>query len=108
MFRADSSAMGWFESKLLSKHVYLEADQLEAIFHPVAPMTGKGGSRRVTGHMAWPGSKSTRWRFKFSLSLSLSFKDFIYSFMRDTERGRSRLPTGSPMWDSIPGPWITT
>ena len=38
---------------------------------------------------------------------------FIYLFMRDTERergrdagrGRSRLPAGSPMWDSIPGPW---
>ena len=23
---------------------------------------------------------------------------------RDTGRGRSRLPVGSPMWDSIPGP----
>ena len=23
---------------------------------------------------------------------------------RDTGRGRSRLPTGSPMWDLIPGP----
>ena len=43
------------------------------------------------------------------------FKDFIYLFMRDTHtererdrntgRGRSRLPAGSPMWDSIPGPW---
>ena len=40
------------------------------------------------------------------------FKDFIYLFMRDTERersrdtgrGRSRLHVGSPMWDSIPGP----
>ena len=36
---------------------------------------------------------------------------FIYLFMRDTERGRdtgrgrSRLPVGSPRWDSIPGPW---
>ena len=36
-------------------------------------------------------------------------KDFIYLFMRDTERsrdtgrGRSRLHAGSPMWDSIPG-----
>ena len=42
-------------------------------------------------------------------------KDFIYLFMRDTERdrerergrdtgrGRSRLHTGSPTWDSIPG-----
>ena len=37
-------------------------------------------------------------------------KDFIDSFMRDPERGRdtgrgrSRLPAGSPMRDSIPGP----
>ena len=34
----------------------------------------------------------------------------MYLFMRDIERGRdpgkerSRLPVGSPMWDSIPGP----
>ena len=34
-------------------------------------------------------------------------KDFIYLFMRDTERGRdigrgrSRLPARSPMWDLI-------
>ena len=41
------------------------------------------------------------------------FKDFIYLCMRDTQReagsnigrGRSRLPAGSPMWDSIPRPW---
>ena len=38
-------------------------------------------------------------------------KDFIYLFTRDTERGRdkgrgrSRLPAGNLMWDSIPGPW---
>ena len=42
-------------------------------------------------------------------------KDFIYLFMRETQRererergrvtgrGRSRLHAGSPMWDSIPG-----
>ena len=36
-------------------------------------------------------------------------KDFIYLFIRQRERGRdigrgrSRLPVGSPMWDSIPG-----
>ena len=35
---------------------------------------------------------------------------FVYSFMRDTQRGRdlgrerSRLSAGRPMWDSIPGP----
>ena len=38
-------------------------------------------------------------------------KDFIYLLMRDRERGRDigsgrrRLPTGSLMWDSIPGLW---
>ena len=37
-------------------------------------------------------------------------KDFIYSFMRDTQRGRdagrgrSKFPAGSPMRNSIPGP----
>ena len=38
------------------------------------------------------------------------FKDFIYLFMRDTERGRekgrdrrSRLHARSPIWNSIPG-----
>ena len=39
----------------------------------------------------------------------LFFKDFIYLFMKDTERdrgrGRNRLAEGSPMWDSIPRPW---
>ena len=43
----------------------------------------------------------------------LFFKDFIYLFIRDTQReaetqaegeGRSRPHAGSPMWDSIPGP----
>ena len=24
---------------------------------------------------------------------------------RDTGRGRSRLPAGRPIWDSVPGPW---
>ena len=38
------------------------------------------------------------------------FKNFMYLFMRDTERGRdtgrgrSRPHAGSPTWDSIPGP----
>ena len=41
------------------------------------------------------------------------FKDFIYLFMTDTERGkdiekgRSRLLAGSPILDLIPGPGIT-
>ena len=40
---------------------------------------------------------------------SFFFKDFIHLFMRDTERGRdmdrgrSRLPARSPMWDLISG-----
>ena len=48
-------------------------------------------------------------------SFFIFFKDFTYLFMRETgggERGRdtgrwrSRLPAGSPMWDSIPDPRI--
>ena len=44
-------------------------------------------------------------------ALLIYFWGFIYLFMRHTERGkdtgrgRSRLPVGSLMWDSIPGPW---
>ena len=34
------------------------------------------------------------------------FKDFIYLFMRDTDRGRSRFHAGSPMWDLILDPGI--
>ena len=38
--------------------------------------------------------------------LSLFLKTvFIHERGRDTGRGRSRLPAGSPMQDSIPGPW---
>ena len=48
---------------------------------------------------------------RFSCLKKPSFKKytyFIYSFMRNTEgdrdigRGRSRPPTGSPMWDLVP------
>ena len=55
-----------------------------------------------------------------SLRLTIFFfKDFIYLYMRDTERerdtergrdtgrGRRRLPTRSPMQDLISGPRIT-
>ena len=44
----------------------------------------------------------------FIIHVKYFFKDFIYLFMRDTGRGRSRLPSGSPMQDSIPGPWDHT
>ena len=49
----------------------------------------------------------------FSLSrgpIFFFFLNILFFFMRDTERGRdisrgrSRLPVGSPMWDSIPRP----
>ena len=51
-----------------------------------------------------------------SISFFLSLKDlFIYSWETQSERerqrpgrGRSKLPTGGPMWDSIPDPRITT
>ena len=57
------------------------------------------------------------WVSSWTPHVSTSFfkKDFIYAFMRDIQRererererdsGRSRLPTGSPTWDLIPGPW---
>ena len=44
----------------------------------------------------------------------LFFKIFIDLFMRDTQRGRdlgrwrSRIPEGSLLQDSIPGPWDHT
>ena len=40
------------------------------------------------------------------IELAFFKKDFIHLFMRGTERGRgrSRLPAGSPMRHSIPGP----
>ena len=58
-------------------------------------------------------SKGKSW---LSSHQCLFFKDFIYLFMRDTDwerardtgRGRSRLPKGSPMWDRILDPRITT
>ena len=47
---------------------------------------------------------------KLETRRTLFFKDFIYLFMRYTERGRdisrgrSRFPVGSLMQDSVPGP----
>ena len=59
----------------------------------------------------WP--ETTRFPGENTLGLENSiFKnDFIYLFMRDTQRGRdrerSRFPAGSPMWDrdSRVTPW---
>ena len=50
------------------------------------------------------------WDNKTKRSNNFWEEDFIYSFMRDTERGgdrgrgRSRLPAGNVMWNLIPGP----
>ena len=45
--------------------------------------------------------------FIFYQLLRFFFKDFIYLFMRDTQREGQRQAegeAGSPTWDSIPGP----
>ena len=50
------------------------------------------------------------------ISIKNFFKDFIYLFMRDTQReqgrdrgrGGNRLHAGSLMWDSTSDPRITT
>ena len=42
--------------------------------------------------------------FFFSLRFYLFIHERHRERSRDPGRGRSRLPTGSPMWDSIPGP----
>ena len=50
------------------------------------------------------------WAWTSLVNYSFFFKDFIYLFMRDTERardtgrGRSKPHAGSPVWDSILGP----
>ena len=38
-----------------------------------------------------------------TISSFIFYEDFIYERGRDIGRGKSRLPKGSPMWDSIPG-----
>ena len=59
------------------------------------------GGAKLLSH---PGIPSSMYFFK---------KDFIYLFMRDTERGRdtgrgrSRLHAGSQTWDLIPGLQVT-
>ena len=65
---------------------------------------GKGScvQERVTSSMSQERQRA--------LGFFFVFKDCIYLFMRDLERGRdpgrerSRLLAGSPMRDSIPGP----
>ena len=69
------------------------------------------------GWLIWfPTTNLWLWYFKiYCLFLSVFFliylkKYFIYLFMRDTQRGRdtgrgrSRPPVGSPRWELIPGP----
>ena len=64
-------------------------------------------AKAILREMLYPGSFQTVALISIVLLL-IAFKDFIYLFMRDrnrdTGRGRSRLPVGSPMRDSIPRP----
>ena len=60
----------------------------------------------ILGHQRWAGFWThCKWVSFFY------FRDFIYLYMRHRERtrdlgrGRSRLPAGCSMEDSIPGPW---
>ena len=68
------------------------------VARPLVPFSWQPGGLRTC---LWGNERSGRFPtapFHFFL------KDFIYIFMRDTDRGRSRLPAGSPTWDSILGP----
>ena len=63
----------------------------------------------MAGSRVWSKQVHTKaWKCDFIIFFLSKY--FINSFMRDThreadiDRGKSRLPAGSLMWDSIPGP----
>ena len=94
----------WSSCSLPSVRVGLVLMRVEAA---ASPRDG-GWSRVDAGALAPPRSVGL-WAVTQS-GLLLFFKDFIYLFMRHTERSRgtsrgsSRLHAGSPIQDSIPGP----
>ena len=66
----------------------------------------------------WPCTTRLSWRLhtsgiyvRYTRKVHYFFKNIYFIHERhrergwDTGRGRSRLPAGNPMWDSIPGPW---
>ena len=76
-----------------------------------APGARRGIRSRVSRIAPWAKGRRQTTAPPRDPRLRFFNKDFIYLFMRDnrargrdTGRGRSRLPAGSPMWGSMPGP----
>ena len=62
-------------------------------------------SRKMKRHRNVFKTKEEDKNLGVPLPLPPFLKKRFYLFMRHTERGRSRLPVGSLMRDSIPGSW---
>lgn len=64
-------------------------------------VAGRGCTDRWPPRVKWKLSSET---VRCSPNPVVFYKDFIHSFLRDAGRGRSRLPVGRRMQESIPGP----
>ena len=76
---------------LPSKHLKARAQPREQCLDTVSPRVFHRTHRTVVGLF-------------YFLRFYLFFHERPRERGRDTGRGRSRLPVGCPMWDSIPGP----
>ena len=107
----------WSRDYLASSEIYLKALHgccASHCFRNSLPGRDKIDTFAACGFCAsWSLPSKCFWGFCFFCSYSefSLFWDFIYLFLRDTEkrgrdigRGRSRFPVWSPMWDSILGP----